>query len=347
MHDEYDGREPADAKDRSSLRIATGRILGGAIGIVAALGVVTAVAPQTTGTLALAQIFLPHIVIVTVVLGGMCALAVRTRAMSVALVAVILVAAFRFGSDWVSFPAPVATGMPVKLLTWNLEVGARPPSAVAGPILGHDADVVALQELTPGASNALDTDPAIAQRYPYRYLAPDRGVFGIGILSAYPILTRTAFFGPAGVIVTLDLGGGRHVAILNAHPLPGEISTFGRTAIPIAFDATERDADTATIRSRIDALLARPDPVIAVGDYNTTPTEPGYARLAAGLRDVQTEVGEGPGWTWRPSGTEWLGIAVLRIDLVLAGPGVQPLAIAEDCTHVGDHCLVAATVSIR
>jgi hypothetical protein len=41
-----------------------------------------------------------------------------------------------------------------------------------------------------------------------------------------------------------------------------------------------------------------------------------------------------------------LGIGFLRIDLVLAGGGVRPAAIAVDCGHKGDHCLVDAAVVV-
>ena len=84
-----------------------------------------------------------------------------------------------------------------------------------------------------------------------------------------------------------------------------------------------------------------------IGDFNTAPTEPGYGRLTAGLRDIHTEIGLGPGWTWRPSSLESLGIGLLRIDLVLLGPGVTPISTAIDCGKPGDHCLVDATVAVR
>jgi hypothetical protein len=121
---------------------------------------------------------------------------------------------------------------------------------------------------------------------------------------------------------------------------------MGGTGLPVAFDARERDLATGRIRARINDLLAGPDPLLVLGDYNTAPTEPGYGWLTHGLRDIHVEVGVGPGWTWRPSRLESLGLGLLRIDLILASPGVSPVSTAVDCGQPGDHCLVEAVVAV-
>jgi endonuclease/exonuclease/phosphatase (EEP) superfamily protein YafD len=328
-------------------RVAAGRIFGAMVGVVAAaVLVLTVTAPQATGILALAQILLPHLVLATLLAASLVAVALRTRAVTVALVALVVVAFLRFGSEWISLPVPAPAGMSIRLASWNLQLGARPASEVADPLLEHDADVVALEELTPDAASALDHDAGITARYPFRFLVPDPGTFGIGILSAYPITERTAFSTPAGVVVTLDLGSGRHVRVLAAHPPAGQVEVLGRYEIPVGFDGTERDADNARVRARIDRLLTGAGPLLVLGDYNTAPTEPGYDKLTKGLRDVHVEVGLGPGWTWRPRRLEFLGIGLLRIDLILVGPGVSPLSSGVDCAHIGDHCIVDASVAI-
>jgi endonuclease/exonuclease/phosphatase (EEP) superfamily protein YafD len=328
------------------LRVAAGRLFGALVAGVIALVVATSIAPQTTGLLALAQILLPHLVLAAILAAGVLAAVTRTRALAVALVILVGVTCLRFGSEWVSLPTPTPTGQAIRLTTWNLELGARAADAVAGPILRHDADVVALQELTPNAASALEADARIAARYPYRFLVPDAGTFGIGILSAFPIIERTAFSAPSGAVVTLDLGAGRHLRLIDAHPLPGRIEMLGQTRLPIGFDARERDAANARVRSRIDTLLAGGEPLVVVGDFNTAPTEPGYARLTSGLTDIHVEVGFGPGWTWRPSRLEGIGLGLLRIDLILIGPGVVPVSSGVDCSERGDHCLVDGTVVV-
>ena len=49
---------------------------------------------------------------------------------------------------------------------------SKPPSAAVAGIADIDADVVALQELTPAFAEAIDADPALLTRYPYRILDP-------------------------------------------------------------------------------------------------------------------------------------------------------------------------------
>jgi endonuclease/exonuclease/phosphatase (EEP) superfamily protein YafD len=336
-----------DRQGSSGLRVTAGRVAAAVVAAVMILVGMTAAAPATTGSVALAQILLPHLVLVTLVMASGLAIMLRSRGLTVALAILVVVGCLRFGSEWVSVPAPVPAGTPVALLSWNLELGARPPGAVAGPILEHDADVVALQELTPGAAAALESDERIRARYPYSVLAPDRGAFGIGILSAFPIVDRELFSSPAGAAVTLELAPGRRLRVLNGHPMPGKIESVPSLGLPISFDATERDGALRRIRGRIETLLATAIPFVVIGDYNTAPTEPGYATLTAGLHDAHAEVGFGPGWTWRPSSLESLGVGLLRIDLVLAGPGVTPTATGVDCGKPGDHCLVHATVVVR
>ncbi len=86
-------------------------------------------------------------------------------------------------------------------------------------------------------------------------------------------------------------------------------------------------------------------PVLLLGDFNVAPTEPGYQVLAEGLEDVHRAVGLGPGWTWRPSRFEGLGLGLLRIDAVFTR-GLDPLTIATDCSRPGDHCLVRAELAV-
>lgn len=71
------------------------------------------------------------------------------------------------------------------------------------------------------------------------------------------------------------------------------------------------------------------------------------AALVAGLADAHREVGLGPGWTWRPSRFEGLGLGLLRIDLALSGPGASPTRVGERCGLPGDHCQLHATFALE
>jgi endonuclease/exonuclease/phosphatase family metal-dependent hydrolase len=165
----------------------------------------------------------------------------------------------------------------------------------------------------------------------------------MGLLSRYPITDRERLTDPAGIEARVALPGETTLAVVNAHPLPGRITT-GPLGIPVSFDASVRDAAIERLRTRVDALLASRTPVIVAGDYNVVPAEPAYRRLADGLRDSHAERGHGPGWTWRPTQLEGLHMGVLRIDYILTSVTVGIEASGVDCTRAGDHCVVSAVL---
>jgi endonuclease/exonuclease/phosphatase (EEP) superfamily protein YafD len=133
------------------------------------------------------------------------------------------------------------------------------------------------------------------------------------------------------------------LAVIAAHPLPGRIRE--RADIPIGFFPGQRNADLTLLRARVSDLESAGSPVLLIGDFNTTPAEPAFGRLTAGLHDAHAEVGLGPGWTWRPENLEFLNTGLIRIDLVLTTPGLVPTSDSIECPPVGDHCYVEAGLS--
>ena len=299
------------------------------------------------GPLGILQIVAPHLALLGLVLIPISLLR-RRPAGTVAAIALLAITGLRFGADWVSTPAsPPAAGVPrLHLVTWNLEVFSRPDAETAAVLRTIDADVVALQELQPEAAAAIEADPILRDRFPYRVLVPSQDVVGLGLLSRFPIGGATYAIDPALQEATLDLGGGRSLAIVHAHPFHAEIASLGDTRVPLGIDVGRRNADLVAIRRHVDARLGAGLPVLLVGDLNTADSEPAFDRLVAGLRDVHAVVGEGTGWTWRPIRLEFLGLGVLRIDHVIVSPSITPVAIGETCPLVGDHCLVHAELAI-
>ena len=66
-------------------------------------------------------------------------------------------------------------------------VGSKAAASSVAGILSSDADVVALQELTPDVAAAHRGRQRDQERYPYRILEPDDGVRGMGLLSRLPL----------------------------------------------------------------------------------------------------------------------------------------------------------------
>jgi endonuclease/exonuclease/phosphatase (EEP) superfamily protein YafD len=312
---------------------------------VALVGFLTAVAPQRAGVLALAQILLPHATIAAACIAAL-ALVWRGPWVARATAALAAMALLRLGGEWVSFSPPAGVAAePVNVVSWNLELDGNTAQDVVDALVARAPDIVGLQELTPRVARALRSDPDIAALFPHRVLRPEPGVAGMGLLSRYPLGGVTSLDDVAGFRTTVTFGSGHEVDLVNAHPYPGRITLLA--GVPVAFDARERDEAIGRVRRAIDGVIDAGDRVIVLGDFNVAPTEPGYAELANGLRDVHAEVGFGPGWTWRPGRFEPMGIGLLRIDYVLVSDGLRPIASDVDCrSGRGDHCLLSAEVAI-
>jgi endonuclease/exonuclease/phosphatase (EEP) superfamily protein YafD len=329
------------------VRRVVARLALSAIAIVAAVELVLIILAPEDGPLGVIQIVAPHLALVGLALIPFSFVDSRRSTLVIA-AGFIVVVGIRFGDDWISLPPPTppASAVQLALVTWNLEGDARPGSATVAFLLAHPADVIGLQELIPETAAAIEADPGMAARYPYHSFLSRDGVLGLGILSRFPISDPESQLEPAIQEVTLDLGAGRLVRILNTHPLHPDIAKAGRRGPPIGFDAAQRNADLDTIRQRIDAHIAAGLPVILLGDLNTAASEPAFDRFVLGLREVHREVGEGPGWTWRPIRLEFLGFGLIRIDHVVTSPDVLSLGIATTCPPIGDHCLVQAGVAV-
>ena len=311
---------------------------------VAVLLVALPVVQPRNGPLALAAVLAMHGALAAVILVPL-ALHRVGRPLRFSLVALAAISVVRFGGEWVSVP-PARAADPageLAVLSWNLELGARPGPAAVDGLRGLDVDVVVFQELGRAHAAALEADPELQARFPYREFVPMDGVLGMGLLSAHPIVRSDLVAEPIAIEAVLDVDG-RPVTVITAHPFPGRLQFVG--PIPLSFDPTARDADLTRFRARADAAIARGETVIIAGDFNTAPTEPAFSRLVAGLADAHSEVGIGPGWTWRPSRLEGLGVGLLRIDLALSGPGARPVTVEERCHLPGDHCQLLARFAL-
>jgi len=303
------------------------------------------VADIESGRLVVLQILSPHLAVLCLLLVPVAILA-RSRSLALALVVVLALFLYRFGSDWISLPSVGTSvgaqgGQALKVATWNLEAWSRPGSDAVAMLAAHPGDVVALEELTPDVAAAIAADPGLRQQYPYQALNPDAGVLGIGILSRYPISAPTYAQFPARLEARLALPDGE-MTVLAAHPLPGRVQEEG--GIPLNFNPRRRNEDLVLLRSRVDELQQAGSRLLLIGDFNTTPAEPAFERLTAGLRDAHAEVGLGPGWTWRPEPFEFLNTGLIRIDLILTTPSIVPESDSIECPRVGDHCYVEATL---
>jgi endonuclease/exonuclease/phosphatase (EEP) superfamily protein YafD len=321
--------------------------------------VVNVVFRPQSGPPALLAAFEPHLLALGAVCGALALLltinertgqASRIRVIAIAVIVVTLV---RVGGEWWSpgdnrargEPSPAETRLAI--LSWNLETASKSPPAVVDGILDVRQplrpQVVALQELTPDVADAIEASDEIDQRFPYRILEPRDGVRGMGILSSIPLVEGAYGAFPMLLTAGLVMPDGSRLDLVNAHPLPPRISTIA--SVPVGLDTKLRDQELRYVRAAADRAEDQ-ERVLLVGDLNTTPFEPGFGIVADGLRDLHAEVASGTGFTWRPGMLERLDVGLLRIDHVLAGAALQPVAMSEDCSLPGDHCRVTAVVDV-
>lgn len=204
----------------------------------------------------------------------------------------------------------------ISVLTFNLEApGENEMQSLVDILRAANADLVALQELTPAAAQCFEAE--LSDRYPHQALHPSGGSStGQGILSRYPITAdaRLDALPPlAHQRVEIELNG-QPVVVYNTHPVP-PFSSSG-------FQVEKH-------RQAVEALLARAEsetgPVLLVGDFNMTDQFQIYDVITQNYTDLYRDVGEvGLGFTYPAN---WgILIPLLRLDYVFAGPAFTALS---------------------
>jgi vancomycin resistance protein VanJ len=239
-------------------------------------------------------------------------------------VIILLVALALFGRD--ALPR-IARAEPVEassLRVFSFNALARNASyaEVTERIRAADADLVAVQELSPGMADAISA--ALGDLYPYSALHPWRDPRGIGLWSRYPMREEETF--------TLELweNWGQHVVIevdgqtlhvINVHLWP--IGTLDRRQF--ARSLARQHVQAAELHSQAQQF---DEPLLVVGDFNASPTNETYSTVSESLNDVWREAGSGPGFTWPAPGTisDWVR-PFLRIDYMWVRGPVTPLEI--------------------
>ena len=325
---------------RSSLRAAFRSrmdVLAVLPGLLAVWALVSTIIPPRSGLSAMFLVFEPLLFILAIVVLAPVALWRRARTLAAALAVVVILGGCLFGSEWISLPGSGAGRHDLSVMSWNVQFGTRLPADQAAQLHDATADIVALLEVEPDASAAIDADPTVAAHYPYRAMAPRVGPWGLALLSRYLISDVVSTADPACLDLYVAAPQGK-IHVIVAHPNHADIGTLTRLRLPVGYDPSARDGEIAAVRERIDAALGAGDRLLVLGDFNTAPSEAEYGVLARGLRDTHREVGEGPGWTWRPSRIDFLPFGFLRIDLQLTAGAIRPATTSIDCSLPGDHC---------
>ena len=193
-----------------------------------------------------------------------------------------------------------------------------------------EPDVIVALEFTSFWQTALES---LHGQYPYRQRQPATDGTGIGMYSKRP-LNRTRWISldsqldsPA-MWAEIDLDG-RPLSLVGAHPM----SPTGYAR----FSARNRQ-----LKSLADRIQQSNNPVIAVGDFNSTTWSPYLKRFLkrTGLRDSRQGLGLQPSWP------QWQPLLMIPIDHVFISPEIH-LHSRRVESHVGsDHFPILVEISV-
>ncbi len=204
--------------------------------------------------------------------------------------------------------------------------------------------IIALQELSPERAVIISGSDVLRGLFPHQVLRPSGEWDGLGLLSSWPIEgSVVADSDPPHIAATVRAPGMSGLDVVVAHaPPPLALGPLGPTYAP-----SRRDEALTELRSVIDESVAEGRPVVLLGDLNLTDREIAYDELVDGLVDSYRAAGTGFGHTWRPPYTE-LPFGLLRIDMVLTGPGLAPVRSEPDCASRGaDHCILDVELAVE
>jgi vancomycin resistance protein VanJ len=178
-----------------------------------------------------------------------------------------------------------AAGDVLRVATYNmLWVNEDSTSAVAA-IQASDADVVALQEVSPAHAKAIELE--LANEYPYRIIEPRPKAYGNGMISRLPLSACP------GAIPDSDWIGEPIVA--NVRFADQEVTAISCHAAPVRMAAASRERQS---RALLDFAAQAGQPFVLMGDFNSTPMHVAHRILARSMRDVWPRAGRGLGHTF-------------------------------------------------
>ncbi len=323
-----------------------------------ALCLTHSIAPHRGGLVALSQVVAPYLFVPLVLLAPLAFLG-EARVLRWALGLCLLAFLLRFSPSplarlrrWAA--TPEEHGSPrITVVNWNAQNWgpADQEFRLRRVLMAEQAGIVVL-EVT--YWEWLRRDPAIRKRYPYQLNHTSQASSGLVLLSSYPILRngvpeqpREVRGWPRLIWAKLDLGGGRQLTVVAAHP-ESPYSSMGNCRFPRCYNTAERDSLVPRIREYIEPALSRGEHVLVVGDMNMTDREPVYHDLARGLRDTHRYIGPIVGLTWGLVPELAWSWPLLRIDYLLSSPNLVPIGLDVDCAPRGsDHCLLRGNFELR
>ena len=217
------------------------------------------------------------------------------------------------------------------VLTNNTRFGSVSPRALARLARRSRADVLSLQELTPGLVERLDAVDGFRRRFPHRVLKARDGASGTGLFSRRPLEPVAAPEAPGHEMTAAraELRGIGALELVSVHPV-----------------APRGALETATWRAALHSLPAAGRSAsrrVLAGDFNATLDHAELRRvIAGGYVDAAERSGDGLVPTY-PAQRRLP--ALLTIDHVLADRRLAVLGTRTETLPGSDHRAVVARLA--
>ncbi len=187
-----------------------------------------------------------------------------------------------------------ADGPALTVMTYNVLYTSTDGHAIAATITGAGPDLVAFQELTPRLAEQLGQE--IGALYPYRTPLHSACLAEVAVWSRYPLqfesVDEDVTCRVCPVVVTLQRGP---VRVVNVHAWP--YTGIDRESVERSFGWRQEQIELI-----LDAFADQPEPLIVLGDLNSTPMHEVHRTLSARLADAFVEAGWGLGHTYPAAG---------------------------------------------
>jgi vancomycin resistance protein VanJ len=294
--------------------------------------------------------FLPLLILVPLVLLARWAPAYRLRVavfIPVTLFCVLYGRPFLPRTPFRRPDAPILT-----VMTFNMWGGSLTRES-AHLLAAYDyPDIVALQELTPWMVEALLAEAGTV--YPYRLVSLDIPYRGQGLFSRFPMEPHS-MTGPQECTTQsarISTPNG-DVIVYHVHPPSSNVLVYMEDGVSVSRAVRESLALHAAC---IDAVLVdaqtRIEPVIVLGDLNTTDQSDAYSLLRRSLYDAHREAGWGLGHTFPAYIGSFRGIPILprqmRIDMIFYDDSFRALTCRVGADYgESDHHPVIAELAWR
>ncbi|WP_419249584.1 endonuclease/exonuclease/phosphatase family protein [Streptomyces griseorubiginosus] len=292
--------------------------------------------PNRIGHLgSLLETFLPWLgVFVPVLLAG--ALLRRSASAVVALLLPVMVWLNLFGG---LLGDRSRSGGDLTLVSHNVGADNPDPAGTARDLVAADADVLALEEITPEAGGVYERE--LARTYPFHTLLGTVGLWSRLPLSDTRTVDIEMDYGPLAATKPVDPASTRALRTTVATkqgPLVVYVAHLASVRVTPrdGFGTAQRDRGVRAIGTAVAG--ERNKRVVLLGDLNGTVDDRAFAGLTARMRSAQDAAGEGFGFTW-PA-----GFPVARIDQILVGGVTADSSWVLPATG-SDHLPVAARIS--